>query len=79
MNRIAIAIGVIILIILIAIYLSTRKKSAQDYYNRAEKASAKAEHYHDIGDEELSQEYSEEAEHYRKKAEEIHHELVRTA
>lgn len=79
MNTIAIILAVLILIVLIGLFLGTRKKSANYYFSKAEKSHKKSEHYHNIGDEELAQEYSEEATHYRHKAEEIQHDVVPTA
>ena len=59
-------IGILILIIILYISL---KKTPQKYYNKAIRASKKSEKYHNLGDEELAEDYAQEAAEYRQKAE----------
>ena len=61
---------VIAIIALIALY-SLFRKSPEKYYKFASKAHKKGERYHLLGDIELANEYYEEAEQYRKRAEEL--------
>jgi|TARA_B100001971_G_C18190822_1_gene538494 hypothetical protein len=63
-------ITIIVIIALIAIY-SLFSKNPEKYYKLASKSHKKGEKYHLLGDSELSKEYYEESEHYRKKAEEL--------
>lgn len=60
-------IGIIILIVLYRAF----KKSPEKYYRKAARAHKKGEKFYKIGDEELAESYYEEADHYRKKAEDI--------
>ncbi len=61
---------VVVIIALIALY-SLFRKSPEKYYKIALKAHKKAERYHLLGDTELANKYYEEAEQYRKRAEEL--------
>ena len=61
---------IVIVIGLIAIY-SLFRKSPEKYYKLALKSHKKGEKCHLLGDTELANNYYEEAEHYRKRAEEL--------
>tara|TARA_Y100000310_G_scaffold345160_1_gene462273 strand:- start:11995 stop:12222 length:228 start_codon:yes stop_codon:yes gene_type:complete len=61
---------IIALIIITAIY-KIIKKSPERYYQIASKLHKKGQKYHNLGEDNLSNEYYEEAEYYRKKAEEL--------
>lgn len=70
MNYWYLAYVIIGIIILIIIYRAIRK-SPEKYYRKAARAHKKGEKFYNIGDDELSEDYYQEAEYYRKKAEEI--------
>ncbi len=70
MNWLYVAYIIIGIIILIMIYQAV-KKSPEKYYRKATKAHKKGEKFYNLGDEELAEDYYDEAEHFRKKAEEI--------
>lgn len=61
---------VAILVILIALYSFTRK-SPRKYFKKAMKMHKLGELYHNEGDTELSNDYYDEAEDYRKKGREL--------
>lgn len=70
MNWLYLAYVVIAIILLIIIY-RIFKKSPEKYYRKASRAHKKGEKFYNLGDEELADDYYEEAEYYRKKAEDI--------
>jgi len=70
MNYWYIAYVIIGIIILVIIYRAV-KKSPEKYYRKAARAHKKGEKFYNLGDDELSEDYYQEAEYYRKKAEEI--------
>jgi|TARA_Y100000310_G_scaffold282433_1_gene303642 hypothetical protein len=61
---------IIVIIGLIATY-SLFSKNPEKYYKLALKSHKKGEKYHLLGDSGLANDYYEESEHYRKKAEEL--------
>jgi hypothetical protein len=65
-----IAYVIIGIIILIIIYKAV-KKSPEKYYRKASRAHRKGEKFYTIGDDELADDYYQEADYYRKKAEEL--------
>ena len=62
---------VIIAIIIIIILYRLFKKNPEKYYRKATRAHKKGEKFYNLGDDELAEDYYSEAEHYRKKAEEM--------
>jgi hypothetical protein len=62
-----IIIGIIILVI---IYRAV-KKSPEKYYKKASRAHKKGEKFYNLGDDELADDYYDEADYYRKRAEEM--------
>ena len=58
------------LIILVIIYRAV-KKSPEKFYKKAARAHKKGEKFYNLGDDELADDYYEEADHYRKSAEEM--------
>jgi len=61
---------VIGIVLLIAGY-SFFRKSPEKYYRKAKTCHKKGEKYHILGDSELANDYYEEAEFYRQRAEEL--------
>ncbi len=77
MNTLQIGIIIAIVILLaIILYITFSKKTPERYFRKAELADKNAIKYYDLGDTDLAEEYREEAEHYRKKAEELTHAMV---
>lgn len=70
MNYWYIAYAIIAIIIIIILYRAL-KKSPEKYYRKAARAHKKGERFYNVGDDELAEDYYTEAEHYRKKAEEM--------
>lgn len=71
MDLAKIGYALIAIAILLVLYSFFTRKSASRYYKKALKAHKMGEKYYNIGDSELADEYYEEAEHFRKKAEEL--------
>lgn len=61
---------VIAIVILVFIYRAFQK-SPEKYYRKAKGSHKKGEKYYQLGDPELAKDYYEEAESFRKKAEEL--------
>jgi uncharacterized protein HemY len=62
--------GVIVFILLIVI-IKSFSKSPEKYYKKAAKLHKKGEKYYNLGDDELAEDYYQESELLRKKAEEM--------
>ncbi len=62
---------VVIAIVLLILGYSFFRKTEEKYFKKALKAHKKGEKYYNLGDPELANDYYEEAEYYRAKAEEL--------
>lgn len=62
---------VVLGIIILAIIYKAIKKSPEKYYRKAAKAHKKGEKFYNLGDDELAEDYYQEAGYYRTKAEEM--------
>lgn len=62
---------VVLGLILLTIIYRAIKKSPEKYYKKAVKAHKKGEKFYNLGDDELAEDYYQEAEYYRTKAEEM--------
>ena len=70
MNWMILIYGVIALVLLIVI-IKAFSKSPEKYYKKAAKLHKKGEKYYSLKDDELAEDYYEESELLRKKAEEM--------